>query len=239
MQPHSHAFVIRAAVRASGSAWLVRRESEILRGNTAEDDFVWLGLRLRAPGLTHTYRPGSRFGELGAPSALAQLERWLARARRAERAEAAAFWLGRACHLLGDMAVPARTRGVWHLFGDPLEAYWEAHVSELPLLLGAAAELGAPSASPTEHAEMLARASSAWPADTTRTPWGAWQFRARGIGQQLDAVAIEQQARVLLQSAVQHTRGFLLSALPSLSSANKKTPEAAKAPGVFVSGRNA
>ncbi|HXK18336.1 MAG TPA: hypothetical protein VNG33_11065, partial [Polyangiaceae bacterium] len=93
MQPRSHAFVIRAAVAASASAWLTRHEAQLLRGNAAEDDFVVFGFHLRAPGLTHSYKPGSRFGELWAPSARIKLERWVQRARRERNDAKAAFWL--------------------------------------------------------------------------------------------------------------------------------------------------
>jgi hypothetical protein len=182
---------------------------QLLRGNDAEDDFVFAGLRLRAPGLTHSYRPGSRFGELGAPSALTQLRRCWQRASHARSPELTAFWLGRACHLLGDMAVPARARGVWHLLGDPLELFCEAHVDHLADLLPDPLPhcVGPPEA----HAEALARAACAEAADTTRTPWGALRFRLLGSGERLTDAEVERQARRLLPLAVSHTRGLLLN----------------------------
>lgn len=211
---------------SSGSAWLERNLLHLLRGNDAEDDFVIAGLRLRAPGLTHTYRPGSRFGELGAPSALTQLRRCWQRATQAGTPATAAFWLGRACHLLGDMAVPARTRGVWHLLGDPLELFCEAHVESLAQLLPnpLPERLGAPEA----HAETLARAASTESADTTRTPWGALGFRLLGRGQRLTDAEVERQARVLLPLAVAHTRGLLLAfvakTMPKQCQSNNRAP---------------
>jgi len=200
--------LIRAAVAGSASAWLEQNLPHLLRGNDAEDDFVFAGLRLRAPGLTHTYRPGSRFGELGAPSALTQLRRCWQRAWRARGPELTAFWLGRACHLLGDMAVPARTRGVWHLLGDPLELFCEAHAGRLSELLPD--DLAHCAGPPEAHAEALARAASAETADTTRTPWGALRFRLLGRGECLTDAEVERQARHLLPLAVSHTRGLLL-----------------------------
>jgi hypothetical protein len=208
VQPRTHAFLIRSAVAGSGSAWLQQSLAQLLRGNDAEDAFVFAGLRLRAPGLSHTYRPGSRFGELGAPSALTQLGRCWRHATRARSPEMAAFWLGRACHLLGDMAVPARTRGVWHLLGDPLELFCEANAERLTELLPAV--LPEREGTPEAHAEALARASSAEPADTTRTPWGALSFRLLEHGQRLSDTEVERQARHLLPLAVSHTRGLLL-----------------------------
>ena len=122
MLPHTHAFFLRAAVEISGT-WTRDDLDDLVRGDRHEDDFVVpvVGVHLRAPGLTHTYRPGKRFGELFAENARSKLERFVRRSKQSDR-RTRAFWLGRACHLLGDMAVPARTRGVWHLEGDPLEA---------------------------------------------------------------------------------------------------------------------
>ncbi len=220
MQPRTHAFVIRTAVAASQNAWLRTHEAALLRGNDAEDDYVLGPVRLRAPGLTHTYRPGSRFGELWAPSARTQLERWLKRARRAPSSERAAFWLGRACHLLGDMAVPARTRGVWHLLGDPLESFWETH-QDLAALLPE--RLPETNESHLQHAEALARFSSACAADTTRTPWGAARFRLLGHGSRVDSEQLALQAERLLSLAVAHTRDFLREQAAQLGSPTETT----------------
>jgi hypothetical protein len=207
VQPRTHAFLIRSAVAQAASPWLEQSLPHLLDGNDAEDDFVIAGLRLRTPGLTHTYRPGSRFGELGAPSALTRLLRCWQRAALATDPKRAAFWLGRACHLLGDMAVPARARGVWHLLGDPLELFCEAHVEDLASLLPAA--LPERAGPPTAHAESLARAASAERADTTRTPWGALRFRLLGRGERLTHSEVERQARLLVPLAVSHTCGLL------------------------------
>jgi hypothetical protein len=207
MQPKTHAFVITAAVERARAPWLERHLPDLLAGHEEEDDFHVFGLRLRAPGLTHSYRPGSRFGELWAPSARTCLLRCVERARSAVTAEAAARWLGRACHLLGDLAVPARTRGVWHLLGDPLETFWENHARELA---GFMSEVPTPEhACPEDHVEALARASAAHPADTTRTPWGAFVFRRWGRGLALEPDVVENQARALLPLAVAHTSGLL------------------------------
>lgn len=208
MQPRTHAFLIRAAVAGSGNAWLEESVPQLLRGNDAEDDFVFAGLRVRSPGLTHTYRPGSRFGELGMPSALTQLRRCLQRAAHARDPETTAYWLGRGCHLLGDMAVPARTRGVWHLLGDPLELFCEQHADRLADFLPE--PLPSSEGPPEARAEALARASSAQPVDTTRTPWGALQFQLFGYGHRPTDAEIVRQARLLLPLAVSHTRGLLL-----------------------------
>lgn len=210
MQPRTHRFVISAAVAAANDVRLSRFERDLLRGNDDEDDFVIGGLRLRAPGLTHTYRPGSRFGELGAPSAKLQLERWVARAHQGRGPSDAAYWLGRACHLLGDMAVPARTHGVWHLLGDPLEGYCEQQAPELPALVAREPLVRVDTASAGELCDLLARRSQTFKADTTRTPWGALAARF-GRRRPLPAVEIERQARALVPYAVACTRALLVS----------------------------
>jgi len=209
MQPKTHAFVIEAAVAGSATPWLNQHLSEILQG--CQDEDVWLvgGLRLRAPGLTHSYKPGSDYGELFARSARSCLERCVERARESACDRTAARFLGRACHLLGDMAVPARTRGVWHLLGDPLEAFWESHDAERHDLLGNPPRLGEVSGDPGELADSLARASSVYSADTTRTPWGSLAYALVGRGQKLQGASVLAQARALLPLAVSHTRALL------------------------------
>ncbi len=207
MQPRSHAFVIREAASRASSPWPLAHLGSLLQGHLDEDDFVLpFGLRLRAAGLSHSYRPGSWRGELLAPSALVCLARCLRRARGASSQPAAAWWLGRACHLIGDLAVPARTRGVWHLLGDPFEEWLEGHLDTLPLLLPAA--LSIPQKSPTIVAHDLACASSRFAADTTRTPWGAWAFR-HGFGRQLSENELASQATALVPAMVAATAALL------------------------------
>jgi hypothetical protein len=128
VQPASHGFVISAALARARSSWNAGDERNLLAGHRDEDDLVVFGRwRFRAAGLSHTYKPAApRWGELFAPSAKDRMLVCLRRARSMGRRGRAAWWLGRACHLLGDMAIPARTRGVWHLAGDPLETFLEA-----------------------------------------------------------------------------------------------------------------
>lgn len=207
MQPHSHAFVLRAAVERADIDWLREHLSDLLRGHEDEDDLVVFGLRLRAAGLTHSYRPGERTGELGMPSARWCLERCVRKAREAREARESAWWLGRAAHLLGDLAVPSRTRGVWHLLGDPLEQWLEAHVDDLHALHAEPVML--PQGSCGQLADSLAGISSRLPADTTRTPWGQWLFHTFGRGQRLDPSEVEEQARVLIPQVIAHTASLL------------------------------
>src|SRR5262245_28895517 len=127
MLPRTHHLIINEAVDHAGS-WPHEFRQEILQGNDDEDVHLVTVLkwRLRATGLTHTHVPNGRFGEWGFPSAKQRCIDFVQKARHEKIPARAAWWLGRACHLLGDVAVPARANRVWHLEGDPLEAWIEA-----------------------------------------------------------------------------------------------------------------
>lgn len=218
MQPGTHELVIRKAVAQAGLPLLQERLPDLLAGNDDEDVHIvpLLGWRLQAAGLTHTYRYGRRFGELFAPSALSRTETLLAQAQARLDRDPRGGWrrVGRACHLLGDAAVPARTRGVWHLLGDPFEEWCEAN---LP-----AAEAFEPSQLPAATTvrdvfDGLAKLSSTFRADTTRTPWG--KLRVGRSRVEIGAVEAQAQAEVLLPAAAAHTAalllGFVRRALPA------------------------
>lgn len=126
----------------------------------------------------------------------------------------AAWWLGRACHLLGDMAVPARTRGVWHLAGDPLETFIDAQDdATLEAMARASSGIDWPE-DPASIADALATASAKLRADTTRTPWGRLAYERLGRGTKLDAREVEAQARVVLPLAVEATAALLRAVPP-------------------------
>lgn len=206
MQLQTHALLIRAAIGASGVAWL-RAHADAIEAGCADEDVWLLGpLRLRAPGLSHTYRPGRARGELGAPSALSRMLCYLERAHSAPDSNAAR-WLGRACHLLGDMAVPARTRGVWHWLGDPLETWCERNPVRVAELAAECPKLSFDS--PRAIADSLALTSAALDADTTRTAWGRVRHAVWRHGKQLTLAEIVQQAELLIPLAAAHTRALL------------------------------
>jgi hypothetical protein len=209
MQPEAHRAIVRAAV-ARLDHRIARHLPMLLRGNDDEDVHVvpFLGWRLQAVGLSHTHRPGGRFGELLAPSAKTRCIALVNEAqRRATRDPlAAAHRFGRACHLLVDIAVPARSRGVWHFYGDPLEAWVEAHVADLPAM--APAEI--PSTSdPEALCESLARLSSTFPADTTRSTWGDLRMRVLARGVRVSEDDARLQASVLVPAAIAHVAALL------------------------------
>jgi hypothetical protein len=188
-----------------------------------EDEDVWVvpgvGWRLPAAGLTHTQRPGRGRGELWMPSAGATAARLLKRAQReGERGgeQERAYWVGRACHLLGDAAVPARARGVWHVLGDPLERWLEGHVevvrAQPPLeeeVEAAVGEVRRSRGGERRLFEGLAQVAARYPADTTRTPWGAGVYWLLGRGLALDEGEVEAQGRALVPHAVAYTAALL------------------------------
>jgi hypothetical protein len=62
---------------------------------------------------------------------------------------------------------------------------------------------------PAAIAELLANASAALPADTTRTPWGRLAFERLGRGVHLTDPEIAGQARLIVPLAVEATAALL------------------------------
>lgn len=210
MLPATHAFLVEHALAAVDHRGL-RERAALIQAGCADEDLVRLplvGWRVQSPGLSHTYRPGRRRGELGAPSALARIERLVDDAARlwSRAPDRAAHHVGRACHLLGDVAVPARTRGVWHMLGDPYERWVDQHLD----LLAVEPRLP-PATAPTLAAlvDRLARMAAAHTADTTRSPWGALALRLGRPRAIVDDATAERQARALIPVALAHHAGML------------------------------
>ncbi|MEO7328453.1 MAG: hypothetical protein ABI193_07745, partial [Minicystis sp.] len=206
-----HREILRVAAARVGEDALALLP-ELWRGNDDEDVHIvpLLGLRLQAVGFTHTHRPGSDRGELFAPSARVCCTRWAVRAEKAGSRGETAYLLGRACHLLIDIAVPARSRGVWHFYGDPLESWVEAHVGEI----AAMEPLPRPTTTdPGRLCEELSCLSAAFPADTTRSTWGAWRMRLTGGGTRVSEEEAGRQARVLVPAAVAHVTALVQGVL--------------------------
>lgn len=218
MLPGTHAFLIDRALDAVGDPMLSGFRTAIQAGCADED--VWqvplTGWRLQSPGLSHTYRPGRRRGELGAPSARTRIEGEVDQARRlwSRAPQDGAHHLGRALHLLGDVAVPARVHGVWHPLGDPYERWVEDHLDELDAL---------PTAPPialTTLARLideLARVAAQHVADTTRSPWGALAHRLGRSAVLVDDALAARQARAVLPMALAYHVGFLRLVRPQLA----------------------
>ncbi|HMY20711.1 MAG TPA: hypothetical protein PKA58_30510 [Polyangium sp.] len=206
MLRQTHHLIINEAIDHCGP-WPRAHRREILRGNDDEDVHVVpiLHWRLRAAGLTHTHVPEGRFGELWFPSAKQQCLKFVRKAQSEKNDARAAWWLGRACHLLGDVAVPARARRIWHFKGDPLEAWIEQHLDQFRGI-----ELvDMDGATPDELIELLALVAWTFPADTTRTPWGHAKYRWIGLGRMLGERQLQEQARDLIPRAVTATKRLL------------------------------
>ena len=130
---------------------------------------------------------------------------FLEKARREKDNARIAWWLGRGCHLLGDVAVPARANRIWHIDGDPLEAWIEARVDSFRDVM--IHEIAVKR--PDEIVEKLARMASTFPADTTRTPWGRARFQWFGDGRKLDDDELAEQARILVPLVIACTKTLL------------------------------
>jgi hypothetical protein len=209
--PGTHALIIEEAAARVGAVWPCTQLGELIAGCEDEDVHIVpvLRLRLRAFGLTHTERPGSTRGELGATSAGRRCEIYFRQATERGPGAEAARLLGRACHLLGDAAVPARARGVWHFRGDPLESYLE-RAGRAALVAGPAPE--PPFVGAAALCARLAGLAAAHEADTTRTPWGEALHRRWGVGRALGDEEIERQAGRVLPDAIAHTAALLRAA---------------------------
>lgn len=206
MLPQTHHFFINEAIDRLGS-WAHDFRRELLQGNDDEDVHIvpLLKWRVRAAGLTHTHVPNGHFGELGFPSAKRRCLVFVDKSRREKDPAHAAWWIGRACHLLGDVAVPARANRVWHIEGDPLEAWIEAHVDSFRNTRVPDTE----KKSPAQIVETLAHVAATFPADTTRTPWGRAAHQWAGRGRKLDEKELAEQARILVPLAVASTKALL------------------------------
>ena len=210
MLPATHAYLIDAALDALEHDGLRSRRA-LIQAGCVDEDLVRLplvGWRVQSPGLSHTYRPGRRRGELGAESALARIERLVAgaRARWSAEPDGAARRIGRALHLVGDAGVPARALGVWHPLGDPYERWVDQHLDELIARTAEAVPGAIASASAArtiaEAIDGLARRAAGHAADTTRSPWGALAYRLGRASVVIDDVAAQRQAHALFPTLV-------------------------------------
>src|SRR4030095_3889326 len=139
---------------------------------------VWyvplFGAVLDRPSLTHFYRPGLPGGlvPLLTPGTRWRGDRLFARAveRYREGQLAAAFvQLGRAAHLLTDMACPVHAQRTVHMISDSFEWYVEGNARALEILPVPAV---ATRRRASELVEDLAGQTQRFPADTTNSPWG-------------------------------------------------------------------
>ncbi len=155
---------------------------------------------------SHFWGPGRPGGFLPFwPSARGAADRWFDRAV-AEGPTAKGFvTLGRAAHLLADMACPVHVHRVIHSAGDGFEWYVEAHRDEL----GAIEIPSPPRASKASHLiESLATFTHRFPADRTQHPLGRWMIR-RGLAKQLPQTEIRRAAHAIIPVAIAHMVSLL------------------------------
>ena len=123
-------------------------------------------------------------------------------------ARGAAFvTLGRACHVLADMACPAHVHRVVHE-ADPFEWYVEVHAAALadPDATPAVAPPALPTpAALVTHLAALTRRSAP---DRTRNALGRW-LRRLGLLRSVPAPEIARQARALIPEAAAHVAAMI------------------------------
>lgn len=204
--------VLDMAIRAVDHALTTRYRAALVLGALRED--VWyvpvLGAVLERPSLTHFYRPGWPGGlvPVVTPGPRWRADRLFARAvarYRQGRPAAAFVQLGRAAHLLTDMACPVHAQRTVHLISDPFEWYVEAHAATLE-------RLPLPPVGPRARAsalvEDLARRTQRFAPDTTTSPWGRVLARA-GVRRKIPVSELADQARQLIPLAASHAAALL------------------------------
>lgn len=203
--------VIDMAARAVDHPLVRRHRRALVLGAFREDSGYLAGFDVVYEYLsfTHFYRPGLPGGFVPFVTAgpRRRADRFFRRAVAAygEGREAAAFLeLGRALHLLVDMACPVHAQRVVHV-SDPFEWYVESH----------AAELGQPPAGPvadrpraSELIESLSHFTQAYPADRTHNGWGYLMWRLR-LYPKMDTATVAAQARALIPVAAGHAAALL------------------------------
>jgi hypothetical protein len=185
MFANGHRLVMDRALDELGDdAELREHYDALLLGNLREDvyKFPFTKRFMLGKGLTHYYRPG-RVGGVwffvpSAPRRTGWLFERAVRLHRAGRPRDAWFALGRAIHLLSEMAAPVHSSVVLHWYGDPFELYVEANARELRKLPLPALPAGAARArTAAELVHLLAVYSRQFPCDRTRNlpGWLAWK----------------------------------------------------------------
>jgi hypothetical protein len=158
-------------------------------GLLREDVVMVAGVAVPSPSPGHIY-----------PRSRRRCARLFAAAKIEPDAARADVLLGRALHVLLDMACPAHAQNVWHYLRDPFERYVDAHAAELAALPVAPPP---PWQGPEALIDSLAGAARAVRADRRQTPWGKLLRRAEPP---LPRAELAEQATMLLPLAGAHAR---------------------------------
>ena len=204
--------VLDMAIRALDHPVTTRYRPALVLGALRED--VWhvplIGAVLERPSVTHFYRPGLPGGLVPflTPGPRARADRLFARAvehYREGRPAAAFVQLGRAAHLLTDMACPVHAQRTVHMISDPFEWYVEGNAGALEHLPVPAV---APRGRASELVEDLARHTQRFAPDLTSSPWGRLLWKA-GLRRKLPVPVLSDQARQLIPLAAGHAAALL------------------------------
>ncbi len=204
--------VVDMAVRTLAHPLTTRYRAALVLGALREDVgyLPGLGSVFECLSITHFYRPGLPGGFIPFLSAGPRwrANRLVARAvaeYRAGRSASAFVRLGRAIHLLTDMACPVHARRVVHLIDDPFEWYVEGNAPALE-------KLPVPPvpdrACASELVDELARHTQRFAPDKTNSPWGRLMGRLH-LREKVPARVLSAQARELIPLAAGHAAALL------------------------------
>jgi hypothetical protein len=180
----------------------------MLLGNLREDVYKipFLPRFVLGKGLTHYYKPGTWWGLAPLIPTAPRRSGWLfkkaLRLWRAGRPRDGAFWLGRAVHLLSEMAAPVHAQVILHWRGDPFEMFLERNHAQLRSLPVAEIPVGA--ATPDELAHRLAVLTQAFPCDRTNNLPG-WVGMKLGVWRPHPPEEVERQVRTLVPIGAAYT----------------------------------
>lgn len=203
--------VIEQATRKLGHPLVSRYREALLLGALREDYwYLWgLGAVVESLSLTHFYGPGLPGGFIpfltpGTRTKAPWLYRKALALVQAGRTTAAFVQLGRAAHLLTDMACPVHVHRVAH-YTDPYEWYVEAHAEQL-----AARPIPPLPAAPSVVAliEGLARHTQRYAADGTNSLQGR-ALMALGLRRPLRREEVAAQAEAILPLAISYNAALL------------------------------
>ncbi len=145
------------------------------------------------------------------PFAPRALERFYAQAIAAKRAGEELrgyYFLGRALHILIDMACPAHAHHVWHHLRDPFERCVEGRAGRLAGALVPSLPADVRAGKPRDWAESLAQCARREKTDGTQTWWGR-ALKRLGLRRPLGGQEAAAQADRLVPLAAAHARLLL------------------------------
>lgn len=177
---------------ALGARLPSERFAAFVLGILREDVVLAMGRAYPSPSPGHIYPRSRRRCSVLFERAVAQAEPL-----------AADVELGRALHVLIDMACPVHAQAVFHYLRDPFERYVDSHAAEL-------AELPVPeppaTRDPAALVDSLASSARAVRADDRQTPWGKILRRKQ---KPLPRAEVAAQAAELIPLAAAHARALV------------------------------